>query len=224
MIKKILQRLKFYRKIRVFHYLYLNHFCPQVVRTDRSRIIPYRGAVLELEPGAKLILRGGDVELGCDALRGSREETLIRLRRDGVWSNEGGCRISYGATVEVLHNALLDTGFFTMNSRSVMVCAQNIRLGRDVMIGRGVIVYDSDHHTIRTPSGEVSNPDAPIFIGDHVWLATNVMVLKGTVIGSGSIAAANSTVHGTIPPDSIYRTDAVRRDYGSWSREHPRLT
>lgn len=221
MIKKILQRLNFYRNIRFFHYLYLNNFCPQVIRTDRSRIIPYRGAVLELEPGAKLILCGGDLELGCDAMRGSRQETLIRLRKDAIWSNEGGCRISYGATVEVLHDAFLDTGFFTMNSRSVMVCAQNIRLGRDVMIGRGVIVYDSDHHTIRTPSGEVTNPDAPILIGDHVWLATNVMVLKGTVIGSGSVAAANTTVRGIVPPDSLYRTNGIREAYGSWSREHP---
>lgn len=221
MIHKIVQRLKFYKHIRLCEYIYLNHFCPQVIRTDHSRIIPYRGAVLELEPGAKLILRGGDLELGCDALRGSRQETLIRLRKDAVWSNEGGCRISYGATVEVLHDAFLDTGFFTMNSRSVMVCAQNVRLGRDVMIGRGVVIYDSDHHTIRSSSGEVANPDAPVFIGDHVWLATNVMVLKGTVIGSGSVAAANSTVRGMVPPDSLYRMNGIRESFGSWSREHP---
>ena len=50
-MRKILQRLKFYRQIRFFRYLYLNYFCRGVVRTDQSRIIPYRGAVLDLAPG-----------------------------------------------------------------------------------------------------------------------------------------------------------------------------
>lgn len=221
MVRKIAQKLKFYRDIRVFHYLYLNYFCRNIIRTDRSRVIPYRGAVLELEPGARIYLRGGDLELGCDRLKGSGEETLIRLRKDSVWSSEGGCRVSYGATIEVLNNALLDTGFFTMNSRSVLVSAKGIRLGREVMIGRGVVIYDSDHHAIRDLRGEITNPDAPVCIGDHVWLATNVMVLKGSVIGSGSIVAANSMVHGTVPPDSLYRTGSIREGYGTWSREHP---
>ena len=221
MINKIVQRLRFYRSIRFFHYLYLNHFCKWVIRTDQSRIIPYRGAVVELEPGAKLYLRGGDLELGCDRLRHSHEETLIRLRKDSVWSCDGGCRISYGATSEVLTNALLDSGFFTMNSRSVLVTAKRIRMGRDVMIGRGVVIYDSDHHAIRNAQGQITNPDAPVSIGDHVWLATNVMVLKGSTIGSGSVAAANSMVHGTVPADSLYRNEGIREGYGTWSREHP---
>jgi acetyltransferase-like isoleucine patch superfamily enzyme len=221
MINKIVQRLRFYRSIRFFHYLYLNHFCSRVIRTDQSRIIPYRGAVVELEPGAKLYLRGGDLELGCDRLRHSREETLIRLRKNAVWSCDSGCRISYGATIEVLNNALLDTGFFTMNSRSVLVTSKQIRMGRDVMIGRGVVIYDSDHHAIRNVQGQVTNPDSPVRIGDHVWLATNVMVLKGSIIGSGSIAAANSMIHGTVPADSVYRNEGTREGYGTWSREHP---
>lgn len=220
MINKIVQRLRFYRSIRFFSYLYLNHFCNRVIRMDKSRIIPYRGAVLDLEPGAKLLLKGGDLELGSDRLKGSREETLLRLRENARWNCSGG-RLSYGTTLEVLKHAELSTGFFTMNSRSVLVCAKHIELGHDVMIGRGVIIYDSDYHAIRDPAGQVVNPDKPIKIGDHVWLATNVMVLKGTVIGSGSIASAGSLVHGTVPEGSVYRNNSVREGYGTWSREHP---
>lgn len=223
MIHKLLHRLNFYRKIRFFQYIYLNYFCKNVIRTDRSRVIPYRGAVLDLEPDSRIYLGGGDMELGCDRMKGSKAETLVRLRRNAIWSSKGGCRISYGTTVEVLCNVLLDTQFFTMNSGSVMITAKEIRLGHDVMIGRGVVIYDSDHHAVRNHRGEIHNPDAPVIIGDHVWLATNVTVLKGTAIGSGSMAAAGTVVRGMIPPDSICRADGIRSNYGTWSREHPHV-
>lgn len=224
MIQKLLRRLKFYRKVRFFPYIYLNHFCKNIVRTDRSRIIPYRGAVVDLEPGSRIYLGSGDLELGCDRLKGSTAETLVRLRENAVWSSEGGCRLSYGTTVEVLSGGHLDTQFFTMNSESVLITASEIHLGNDVMIGRGVVIYDSDHHTIRDPQLNLRNPDAPITIGSHVWLATHATVLKGTTIGSGTIVAANTVARGKIPADSIYQANQIQQNYGSWSREHPRIS
>ena len=94
MINKLLQKFKFYRRIRFIPFVYLNHFCKNVIRTDRSLLIPYKGAIIDLAPGAKIILGGGDVEIGCDLLKGSKAETRIRLRENAVWSNEGGCRIA----------------------------------------------------------------------------------------------------------------------------------
>lgn len=221
MIHKIFQRIRLYRQLRFFQYLYLNHFCKQVVRTDNSRILPYKGCVLDLAPGAKIYLGGGDIEFGCDHLKGSKAETLVRLRENAIWSCEGGCRISYGSTIEILHHAILDSQFFTMNSNSTLIAAKKIRLGLDVMIGRGVIIYDSDHHTIRNVQGEVTNSDAPIFVGDHVWLATNTTVLKGSTIGAGSIVAANLVVRGAVPSGSLYQPSKTKANYGTWSREHP---
>lgn len=224
MIQKIIQRIKFYREICFFRYLYLNYFCKNVIRTDQSRIIPYKGCILDLAPGSKIYLGGNDMEIGCDCLKGSKTETLIRLRENAIWSCEGGCKISYGATIEVLLDAVLDCRFFTMNSRSVLIAAKKIRLGQDVMIGRGVVIYDSDHHTIQNCQGEVTNPDASVSIGDHVWLTTNVTVLKGSSIGSGSIVAANSVVHGNVPANALYQSGKIRENYGTWNRKHPYIS
>ena len=221
MISKIFQRIKLYRQLRLFQYIYLNHFCKQVIRTDNSHILPYKGCVLDLAPSARIYLGGGDLEVGCDRLKGSKAETLVRLRENAIWSSEGGCRISYGSTIEILHNAILDSQFFTMNSNSTLIAAKKICLGQDVMIGRGVVIYDSDHHTIRDAQGEVTNPDVPVSIGDHVWLATNTTVLKGSTIGSGSIVAANSVVRGAVPSGSLYQPSKTKANYGTWSREHP---
>lgn len=221
MIHKIFHQFGLYHQLRFFQYFYLNHFCKQVVRTDNSRILPYKGCVLDLAPGATIFLGGGDLEIGCDRLKGSKAETQIRLRENAIWSCEGGGRISYGSTIEILHDAMLDSQFFTINSNSTLIAAKKIRLGHDVMIGRGVVIYDSDHHTIRNTQGEVTNPDAPVSIGDHVWLATNTTVLKGSTIGSGSIVAANSAVRGAVPSGSLYQPSKTKANYGTWSREHP---
>lgn len=140
MAKKLLQKFKFYSKIRFFRYLWLNFFCKSVVRTDRSLLIPYKGAVIDIEPGAILILGGGDVEIGCDLMKGSRAETRVRLRKNSVWSNEGGCRISYGATVEVLSDGTLDSQFFTMNTGSVLIAAKKISL----LLSQLVIMFSLD--------------------------------------------------------------------------------
>ena len=224
MWNKIFQRLKFYRKIRFWEYLRLNHFCPQVIRTDQSHIIPYKHAVVDLAPGSKIYVGGGDLEIGCDSLRGSKEETRVRLRENAVWSNQGGCRLSYGVTLEVLHGGLLDTQFFTVNSNSVLIAAKKIRLGQDVMIARNVVIYDSDHHTMLNAQREGINPDQPILVGDHVWLTSNVTVLKGTQIGRNSVIGSNVVAHGHIPGNTLCKMSGelrMQENYGSWNRQHP---
>lgn len=227
MWSKIIQRLRLYSKIRFVQYVYLNYFCKNVIRTDQSHIIPYKNAVLDLAPSSKIYVGDGDLEIGCDRLKGSKTETLIRLRENAVWSSEGGCRISYGATIEVLQNALLDTQFFTVNSNSVLITAKRIQIGRDVMIARNVVIYDSDHHTMTSRKDEVSNPDRPIQIGDHVWLTANVTVLKGTTIGNNCVIGSSSVVHGNIPANTLYQnvgSASMKENYGSWNRSHPSIS
>lgn len=224
MLKKIIQRIQLYRSLRIFQYLYLNHFCKSVVRTDRSHIFPYKNAVLDMAPGAKIYLGGGDIEIGCDQMKGSKTETRVRLRENALWSSEGGCKLYYGSTVELLHDAKLDSQYFTLNTGSTIVAAKRIQFGHDVMIGRNVVVYDSDHHSLTNAQGETTNPDAPVILGDHVWLATNSAVLKGSRIGSGCMIAANAVVRGEVWPDTMVHTvheTRKRENYGSWNRKHP---
>ena len=93
------------------------------------------------------------------------------------------------------------------------------------MIGRSVVIYDSDHHTLQNAQGETTNLDAPVVIGDHVWLATHVTVLKGSRIGSSSMVAANAVVHGSIAPETMVQTVhevRMRENYGGWNRVHPK--
>lgn len=44
---------------------------------------------------------------------------------------------------------------------------------------------------------------APIYIGDDVWIAQNVTVLKGTTIHDGAVIGAKALVKGDVPQNAI---------------------
>lgn len=81
--------------------------------------------------------------------------------------------------------------------------------GRSITVGAhclfaSVKLRTSDsHHIIDLDSGDMLNPAEDIKIGDHVWIAEDVLVLKGSTIGTGSAVGARSMVRGTIPENSL---------------------
>lgn len=223
-MQKLQNYISFLKKINVREFFYLNYICKNVIRTDNSKIIPYKNAVIEINPGAKIYVGGGDIELGCDLVKKSKAETRVRLREHAIWSSNGGCKVSYGSTIELLESALFDTGYFTMNSNSTLVSAKKIVFGQDVMISRNVVLYDSDFHSLMNELGEVRNHSKDVVVGNHVWISANVMVLKGTQIHDGSVIGANAIVHERVPENVIYHTMSENKYgeiKGGWSREKP---
>lgn len=222
MISKIINYIKFLKKVNIIQFFYLNYFCDAVIRMDNSKIIPYKNAVIDIADSSKIYLSGGDIEIGCDKLKKSKAETRVRLRENAVWSSAYGAKISYGTTFEILNNAIINSKFFTINSNCTMVAAKRIDIGKDVMIGRNVVIYDSDFHQLVDIDGKITNLPSIVSIGDHVWIATNAMVTKGAQIGAGAMIGANSIVNGTIRPNTMYYTKTVpvtRENYGSWNRK-----
>ena len=220
-INKIKQKIFFYKEINIRLYLKLNYFCENIIRVDHSRIIPYKGTIVDIAPTAKIYLSNGNIELGCNKLKGSKAETYIRLRENAIWSSCKGCKISYGSTIEILASSLFDTSYFTMNSNSVVIAAEKIEIGQDVMIGRNVVVYDSDFHDVVQNNGTKKIKSLPVTIGNHVWITSNVTILKGVIIGDNSIISSNSLVKHNVNAESIYdvmQEVKVRERYGEWLR------
>lgn len=97
-----------------------------------------------------------------------------------------------------------------------------ISIGRDCMFSTDIHMDPSDMHPIfDRASGERLNPPQDIQIGDHVWLGTRVLVLKGARIGSGTIVGAGSIVSGTLPPDvlAVGSPAKVVRENVVWTRD-----
>lgn len=221
MIGQIKNHFNLFKKINIVQFIYLNYFSKQVIRLDNSKFIPYRGSIIDLSKECKIYLCKGDIELGTEKLKKSKIETLLRMRGNAIWSSTGGCNIAYGSTIEILNNAVLDNHYFTMNSKSVMIVAFRTILGNDVMIGRNVILYDSDFHMICGDEDKIHNKTAEVIIGNHVWITTNVTILKGAYIGENSIISSGTVFRGNAEENMIISNKheiIKKKNYGTWKR------
>lgn len=80
-------------------------------------------------------------------------------------------------------------------SGTVIACASRVTLGRNVRCGANTLINDTDWHNDDPRTG----PDAPVEIGDNVWLGVNVTVLKGVTIGEGTLVGTGSLVTKSLP-------------------------
>ena len=220
-MNKLRRVLNFVNNVNIIEYCRLNFFCTSVIRKDSSRIIPFRNAVLDLAPSSKIIISGGNMEIGCSQLKGSKCQTFVRLRENAVWKAYGGCSFAYGTTVEILKDAAITSGFFTMNTGSTMIAAKAVDIGQDVMIARDVVIYDSDFHpVVDQHHRQINNPET-VRIGKHVWIGTRAIILKGVRIGDNSIIAAGSIVRDQVKENVIYNNMKEQVDLGEsccWER------
>lgn len=81
----------------------------------------------------------------------------------------------------------------------------SITIGRRVLIGTNVEVFDSNFHGIRVEDRMVSRAEwaNPVVIEDDVFLGSNVRVMKGVTIGRGSVIANSSLVVSDVPPGTV---------------------
>jgi acetyltransferase-like isoleucine patch superfamily enzyme len=99
------------------------------------------------------------------------------------------------------HSGTLEVGSDTFINQGVRIsCSHRISIGRDCLLGDESVILDNDFHAL---PGEDAPGCAPVVIGDHVWIATRVIVLRGVTIGESSVVAAGSVVTKDIPPFSL---------------------
>lgn len=215
--KKIIEIMK-RKDIAFFRYIYLNYFCKSVIRKGEARIIPYKNSVIEIDKNAKLILEGfKDFEVGKNKLKGSKAETFVSIEKDARITLLHGADMCYGSTLELKNNAKFKSGFFTMNTGSVIVVDYEMEFGEYVGLGRNNTIYDSDFHKLMTSSGNAFNRPQKISIGDHVWITSNVTILPGAKLGNNIIISPHSIIKHPIPSESYYKDGKSSPFPGWWS-------
>lgn len=72
----------------------------------------------------------------------------------------------------------------------------SINIGEDCMFGNETHIMNGDYHPIYdNKNSQLLNPPKNVFIGNHVWIARNVKILKNSVIPDGCIIGTNSLVN-----------------------------
>lgn len=78
----------------------------------------------------------------------------------------------------------------------------NITIGHSCMFSRNVKIMTSDGHDILLGSERI-NPAKNIHIGNNVWLADDVIILKGVIIDDNAIVGIRSLVTKNIPQKTV---------------------
>jgi len=119
----------------------------------------------------------------------------------GIWENfgsvifEGRSDIGLGSKVSIGSEGKVCFGDrFSITAKSKIVCNKEITFGNNVLISWECLFMDTDWHDIYDKNGNITNSDAKIIIGDHVWIGCRSTILKGVIIPPNNVIAANSTI------------------------------
>lgn len=88
----------------------------------------------------------------------------------------------------------------------VLSAAESVRVGRQVLMARGVYVSDHSHRFAEAGVAVLDqglDQVRPVTIGDGAWLGENVVVCPGVTIGDGAVIGANSVVRGDVPAGAV---------------------
>jgi acetyltransferase-like isoleucine patch superfamily enzyme len=158
------------------------------------------GATIEIDRNASLEYRRGSLRLGSSWSQFVRNRTLLHLRPGGKVIIDGDMRIHTGGSISVEGPGVLRLGSGYINEDVRIGCYCSITIGHNVAIAEQVVIRDTDNHIIANATHE---RDAPVVIGDHVWIGMRATILKGVTIGEGAIVAAGSVVTKDVPAFSI---------------------
>lgn len=89
------------------------------------------------------------------------------------------------------------------NEDAMISCMDSVTIADGCKFGPNVKIFDNDHRFDAVDGVSANLATAPVTIGRNCWLASNVVVLRGTSIGDHCIIGANCVVKGSVPAGSI---------------------
>ncbi|MBO4303880.1 MAG: acyltransferase [Lentisphaeria bacterium] len=149
------------------------------------------------------------------------EATCLQI--EGTVIFEGRAFFGSGSKISVDEGAVLRVGeHMQATGNLVILCRKEITFGKNCGISWNTMFMDSDRHWIGDANGNRINPDAPIRIGDHVWVGCCCTVLKGVSVADNTILAAGSTFTKSVStPDSIAGQNNALRTLKEGISWHP---
>ena len=146
--------------------------------------------------------KGGKIKIGNDVtIHSGRYDIPIGFEnRTSLW-------VRKGAEIEIGDNCGLSNAVLCSNKRII--------LGKHVLLGGGVKIYDTDFHSLdylqrRELNNDLNRKSADVVVEDDVFIGAGSIVLKGVHIGARSIIGAGSVVSSDIPCEEVWAGNPAR--------------
>lgn len=149
---------------------------------------------IEGTPRLKIRGKASDIKIGNNvSIFGCID---IRNREEGKIIIEDGVTIDNDCRFVAANNAILRIGEKTsIGAYSVFNAGVDIDVGRDCMFAGMIVLQSSEHGIVKGRLiREQNHSYGKIKIGNDVWLASDVTVMKGAVIEDGCVVGAKSLV------------------------------
>lgn len=202
MSTRITRAITRFRELNVTKTIYINFAKLPLQQAIKFPIYLY-GKVYTKEFTGKIELKGqvhrAMVQIGSHQehfLFGKYADQTTILNVNGILELGSGINIGNGVVIRIHPNATLSFGKNSqIGPRCRFYCETNIAIGANFRCSWDVQVFDSNFHYMYDDSYRVSRREAPIVIGDCVWIGNRVTINRGCVIPSNFIVASNSLVN-----------------------------
>jgi acetyltransferase-like isoleucine patch superfamily enzyme len=176
------------------------------------------GKILELQAKHKVYRR-------CDVSISPNAKVAFR----GIASNSpgklsiGDGSIFQGSIAYERPQSSIRIGNNTFIGRSLLVCADRIEIGDDVLIAWGCTIVDHNSHSIEWSERECDVKNyyrgfkiwdhvriEPVKICDKVWIGFNSIILEGVTVNEGAVIGCGSVVTKDVPPYTVVAGNPAR--------------
>ena len=160
------------------------HFPIRVSSNVKVGKLGHRNAV-KIAPGSRIVIGDGESF-------GLGNRTYWEIQNDGIVVFDGNAIIGRGTQIISKGKIHFGNDFFC-NAGCIINAGKEIRFGDDCIIGWNVEIIDGDGHEIikdNLPKALYKS----IHVGNHVWIGSNSMVLKGSIIPDNCIVGAKSCI------------------------------
>lgn len=194
-LRRFLYKLKNTKKIFTLYFNFI------FLKTPHLRFLIYPKAQVFFHKTSQItIFDNAQLNIGKNWPNIKSKQTSLVVNEKAKLIVNSCFTVYSGANIIINKKAILELGSGYTNNDVEIICFKHIKIGHGVAISKGVIIRDSDNHTINGNNEEV---EKPIIIGNHVWIGMRAIILKGVKIGNGAIIAAGAIVTKDVPEKTL---------------------